>query len=122
MVVPTSAKPAGSQLTEDDCELKGIGSGPSPPTYPRANSFKAIDAFPDVAGAKALADPAMAATVTRNLFMVAGFQGKKWDLSFLFGVIAATTFGRVYINIAYLFVQPRRTPLYNVTNIYIFTT
>jgi hypothetical protein len=76
-VVPTSAKPAGSQFTDDDCELKGMGSGPSPPTYPLANSFKADDAFPDVAGAKALADPARAATVTRNLFMVADFQGKK---------------------------------------------
>jgi hypothetical protein len=78
-MVPTSAKPAGSQLTEDDCELKGMGSGPSPPTYPLANSFKAVDAFPDVVGAKALAEPARAATVTRNLFMLADSQGKKWD-------------------------------------------
>lgn len=70
MHLHTSAKPAGSQLTDVDCELKGIGSGPSPPTYPLANSFKATEDFTDADGAKALADPARAATIKRNLVMV----------------------------------------------------
>mmetsp|Transcript_5563 Transcript_5563/g.13418 ORF Transcript_5563/g.13418 Transcript_5563/m.13418 type:complete len:153 (-) Transcript_5563:24-482(-) len=38
----TSAKPAGSQFTDDCCELNGIGSGPSPPTYPLANSLSDV--------------------------------------------------------------------------------
>jgi len=88
-----------------------MGSGPSPPTYPFANSFKADDAFPDVAGAKALADPTRAATVIRNLFIVADIQGKKWDLRVQLGVIAAMRVVRLFgVNFPYLFVQPRRTP------------
>ena len=66
----TSAKPHGSQLTEEPCELNGIGSGPSPPTYPFANSFREVEDLTELAGAKALADPASAATVNKNLVMV----------------------------------------------------
>lgn len=61
----TSEKPAGSQLTEDCCEEKGMGSGPSPPTYPLANSLRLVVVVavvdPRVEGAKAVADPKTAA-------------------------------------------------------------
>lgn len=69
----TSEKPTGSQLTDDFCPLKGIGSGPSPPTYPLANSFNDVDALEEErAGAKAAAEPARAAIVNTNLAMVDG--------------------------------------------------
>lgn len=57
-------------MTEDPCELNGIGSGPSPPTYPLANSLSEVDDFTELDGAKAVADPASAATVNKNLVMV----------------------------------------------------
>lgn len=57
-------------MTEEDCELKGMGSGPSPPTYPLANSFRAVEDLTEAVGEKALADPASAARVKINLVMV----------------------------------------------------
>ena len=57
-------------MTEDPCELNGIGSGPSPPTYPLANSLSEVDDFTELDGAKAVADPASAAMVNKNLVMV----------------------------------------------------
>jgi len=63
----TSEKPTGSKFFDvfSPPKLKGMGSGPSPPTMPLANSFNAIiDAFDKdegAAGAKAVAVPAMVA-------------------------------------------------------------
>lgn len=75
----TSAKPAGSQLTELCCELNGIGSGPSPPTYPRANSLRLVeDGDTTLVGAKALAVLAKAAIVNKN-FVMMGSNGKDDD-------------------------------------------
>jgi hypothetical protein len=64
----TSANPHGSQLTEEPCELNGMGSGPSPPTIPLANAFKAVEDLEVWVGAKALAAPASARRAT--VFMV----------------------------------------------------
>ena len=61
----TSEKPTGSKFFDvfSPPKLKGMGSGPSPPTMPLANSFKAIDDFEkdDAGGANAVAVPAMVA-------------------------------------------------------------
>jgi hypothetical protein len=62
----TSEKPTGSKFLDvfSPPKLKGMGSGPSPPTMPLANSFNAIDVFgadDDADGANAVAVPAMVA-------------------------------------------------------------
>ena len=66
-------KPAGSQFTDDCCELNGIGSGPSPPTYPLANSLSDVLVVVLVVcvGANADADATSdAAARTQAVFMV----------------------------------------------------
>lgn len=67
----TSENPNGSQFFEF-CWIpaNGIGSGPSPPTYPRQNAssaFKHVDDFTEDAGAKALADPAKTAPTASKI-------------------------------------------------------
>jgi hypothetical protein len=95
-------------LTEVDCELKGIGSGPSPPTYPPANSFKEVEDFTELAGAKALAEAARAATVNKNLAMVNEVP-RKDVLQFFAVVIIRYDFSRDLH--AYVFLVPAlRTP------------
>ena len=69
----TPEKSNGSQFADVCWKENGIGSGPSPPTYPRQNdasSFRLVDVLPaDIAGEKAFADPARAAAAaTINIF------------------------------------------------------
>ena len=47
-----------------------MGSGPSPPTYPLANSFKLEAVRAVLAGAKALADAKRADVIKRDFTMV----------------------------------------------------
>ena len=63
-------KPKGSQFTEVPWALNGIGSGPSPPTYPFAKAFNDDGEVIVLTGANALAEPARAATVKKAFDMV----------------------------------------------------
>lgn len=66
-ILLTVVNPAGSKPTEVPVEVKGIGSGPSPPTI---SLLREVEDLTDAAGLKAAADPARAAAMRRNLVMV----------------------------------------------------
>lgn len=59
----TSQKPAGSKFLEPVFPMN-IGSGPSPPTYPLANSFRLEEVRVTCAGANAQAEAISDARIT----------------------------------------------------------
>ena len=64
----TSEKPQGSKFLEVPVGAKGMGSGPSPPTYPLAKALIAVLTLLWLAGAKAAAEAARVAAMVS--FMV----------------------------------------------------
>jgi len=64
----TSEKPAGSKFFDVLAVVKGMGSGPSPPTIPSAKAFTATLVLEDLAGVKAAAEPARAARIRAAVF------------------------------------------------------
>ena len=73
IILLTSAKPAGSNSLADfsDPGRNGMGSGPLAPAKPFANSFNEVDDLTTGDGAKATAEPAIAARIAEvNLAMV----------------------------------------------------
>mmetsp|Transcript_19795 Transcript_19795/g.26141 ORF Transcript_19795/g.26141 Transcript_19795/m.26141 type:complete len:207 (-) Transcript_19795:65-685(-) len=63
-----SEKPAGSKFFDVLAVVKGMGSGPSPPTIPSAKAFTATLVLEDLAGVKAAAEPARAARIRAAVF------------------------------------------------------